>query len=142
MPVDPFTVATGVASLIKTVGQAAIDIQEFGKTVHGAQKDVADIVVELASLETILNELEIHATDVTEGSRLEIRTESLYRVNLSINRCRGEVERLTKELKKYSGGKLKSLRWGIDGKRDIEKFRNNLEKEKAVLELANNNMSL
>ncbi|RGP81737.1 hypothetical protein FLONG3_122 [Fusarium longipes] len=129
---DPFSIATGCAGLITTIGSLTLSINAFVRSCREARSDLDRVSRELHSLKIVLELIQEDAKDDTRPFPETIQRH----VSGIVTNCSSVVIEVQTCITKYGDGKIKSkATWVLNGQGDMEKLRSSLEAHKSALEL-------
>ena len=130
---DPFSIATGCASLVGIIGGLTMRITAFVLDVRDARKDMDAVSRELSSLSLCLETLrkDSWARDVGYP---EAMTKHLKEVLMN---CEVVMQRISDLLERRPPGSLRrSIIWPLSSRDDVNKYRSSLETYKSTIEVA------
>ena len=150
---EPFGVGAGIVGVLGLTIQIAQVVIQFGLDWKDAPTDVKSFLSELKSLKTVLSETNANLlcnTDFKEAfenhpsiilSELGPNAPAATETKLSIESCKGELEKLLDELKKR--GKGHRIGWDrLKGAFHNKRTRNSIDKLHRQCQLFNNMVSL
>ncbi len=129
---DPISIITGCASLVKTITEVVRLIQDCRQV----PDELKGISLEIVELKVIVEHIQEQFAAAGENA-----SSLLQHVSSVIQNCRDVVEKIQALLEEY-GGTVGSLRWVLSRRKEVASLRCSLDAHRAALSLALESITL